>query len=278
MSIKLNNKKSLECDKMGNTDTPLPLVSIIMPAYNCEKYIAESINSVLMQSYKNYELIIIDDGSKDKTVEIIKNFSLRDSRLKICINKKNQGVSYSRNKGIEIAVGEWIAFLDSDDLWKETKLEEQILLALEKNVSFLFTGSSFINETGQPYSGIFEVPTEISYNQLLKQNVISCSSVMIKKFHLEKYKMERDDTHEDFGLWLRILKNGTKAYGINEPLLIYRISSKSKSSNKIKSVKMTYKTYRYVGLNFFTSTYYLFWYIVKSYIKYKNIKIRSWGN
>ena len=260
---------------MNFIDTTMPFVSIIMPAYNCEKYVADSINSVLEQTYKNYELIIIDDGSQDKTVEIIKYYSLKDSRIKIYLNENNQGVSYSRNRGISEAMGEWISFLDSDDLWKKTKLENQIMFALDKKVNFLFSGSSFINEKNQPYVGTLEVPLKVTYEQLLKQNIISCSSVLIKKLYLEKYKMERDDTHEDFGLWLRILKNETNAYGINEPLLIYRISSKSKSSNKIKSVKMTYKTYRYVGLNFISSIYYLFFYAINGLSKYKNIKRKN---
>jgi teichuronic acid biosynthesis glycosyltransferase TuaG len=138
--------------------------------------------------------------------------------------------------------------------------------------NFLFTGASFIDENNVPFKGIFEVPKKVSYKKLLKQNVISCSSVLIKKNYIEKYKMERDDTHEDFGTWLRILKEEPYAYSINEPLLIYRISSKSKSGNKLKSIKMTYKTYRFVGLFPTTSVYYLIWYIFNGLKKYRKIR------
>lgn len=256
-----------------NIGASIPLVSIIMPAYNCEKYISESINSVLEQTYKNYELIIIEDGSKDQTVDIITDFLKKDNKIKLIKNKVNKGVSYSRNIGINYSSGEWVAFLDSDDMWTSDKLEKQMMyVSKNKNVEFLYTGSSFINENSEPYSWIMEVPQKVKYKDLLKQNIISCSSVLIKKVYLTKYKMEYDSMHEDYVLWLKILKNETDACGINEPLLIYRISSNSKSGNKIKSMFMTLRTYKHVGLNPIVSFYYLVWYIIKGLKKYYNIK------
>ena len=157
------------------------LISIIMPAYNCEKYIGEAIDSVLAQSCRNWELIIIDDGSADNTSSIITEYLQKDSRISLLSNEKNIGVSATRNRGIEFAKGNWIAFLDSDDIWTPYKLEKQIETAQEKNGEFIFTGSAYINEEGKPYKGIFEVPEKVSYKELRKQNVISCSSVLIKK-------------------------------------------------------------------------------------------------
>jgi teichuronic acid biosynthesis glycosyltransferase TuaG len=247
------------------------MVSIVMPAYNSEKYIREAITSVIQQTYSDWELIVVDDGSKDNTVEIIEDFSKKDSRVKLHRNEKNLGVSATRNKGISLAVGEWIAFLDSDDMWDQTKLEKQINFAKDKDANFLFTGSAFINEKSESYSGIFNVPEQVSYKELLKQNVISCSSVLIKKHFLDTVKMEKDEIHEDYGAWLRILKKEKFAYGINESLLIYRISSGTKSSNKFKSLKMTYKTYRFVGISPLKASYYWCWYVVKSLRKYKKI-------
>jgi len=248
------------------------LVSVIMPAYNSEKFIEDSINSVLKQTYPNMELIVIDDLSTDRTVKIVEQFRKKDSRVLLEKNEVNLGVSETRNKGISLANGDWIAFLDSDDIWKRNKIEIQMKNANQANARFLFTGVTYINEENIPYRGTFKVPNKVSYKELLKQNVITCSSVLVKKSLFDSVKMKKDDTHEDYGAWLSILKNEPYAYGINQPLLIYRISKKSKSGNKIKSLLMAYKTYRYVGINSFCAIYNLFWYVCKNLRKYKNIK------
>lgn len=247
------------------------LVSIIMPAYNCEKYVVEAINSVLAQTYRNWELLVLDDGSKDNTLQIIEEFSQKDSRIKALHNGKNMGVSDTRNSGIEIASGDWIAFLDSDDMWEPVKLEKQFEIVEKKAAEFLFTGSSYINEEGEPFKGIFEVPEKVTYKKLRNQNVISCSSVLVKKKYFENIKMEKDEMHEDFAVWLRILKFGVTAYGVNEPLLIYRISRNSKSGNKMKTVKMTYKVFRFVGINPIESAYFMMRHVIASVLKYKRI-------
>jgi len=247
------------------------LVSIIMPAYNCERYIDEAINSVLAQTYKNWELLVIDDGSKDATFQILSEFSKNDYRIKPLKNEKNMGVSATRNRGIELASGEWIAFLDSDDIWAPSKLERQLKTADKNSAEFIFTGASYINEDGQPYKGIYEVPEIVSYNKLRNKNVISCSSVLIKKRFFNTIKMERDDLHEDYLVWLKILKLGITAYGINEPLLIYRISINSKSGNKLKTIKMTYNIFRITGIDPFRSIYFVSRNLISSIIKYIKI-------
>lgn len=247
------------------------LVSIVMPAYNCEKYVVEAINSILAQTYRNWELLVLDDGSKDNTLRIIKEFSQKDSRIKALPNGKNMGVSATRNRGIELASGEWIAFLDSDDMWKPEKLEKQFEIVEKEAAEFLFTGSSYINEEGESFKGIFEVPEKVTYKKLRNQNVISCSSVLVKKKYFKNIKMEKDEMHEDYAVWLRILKLGVIAYGVNEPLLIYRISRNSKSGNKIKTVKMTYKVFRFVGINPIGSAYFMMRHVIASVGKYKRI-------
>ncbi len=247
------------------------LVSIVMPAYNCEKYVVEAINSILAQTYRNWELLVLDDGSKDNTLQIIEEFSQKDSRIKALPNGKNIGVSATRNRGIELASGEWIAFLDSDDMWKPEKLEKQFEIVEKEAAEFLFTGSSYINEEGEAYKEIFEVPEKITYKKLRNQNVISCSSVLVKKKYFEHIKMEKDEMHEDYAVWLRILKTGVTAFGVNEPLLIYRISRNSKSGNKMKTVKMTYKVFRFVGINPFGSAYFMLRHVIASVGKYKRI-------
>lgn len=248
------------------------LISIIMPAYNCEKYIIEAINSVIDQSYQNWELLVLDDGSKDNTLKIINEFGNKDSRIRPLPNEKNIGVSATRNRGIELARGEWIAFLDSDDMWEVSKLEKQLKVAKENSAEFLFTGSSYINEEGEPFKGIFEVPEKVSYKKLRNQNVISCSSVFIKKKFFDNIKMEKDDMHEDYAVWLRVLRTGVTAYGVNEPLLIYRISRNSKSGNKMETVKMTYKVFRFIGINPIGSVYFMINHVLRSVVKYKKIK------
>lgn len=248
-----------------------PLISVIMPSYNSEKYILEAINSVIAQTFHYWELIVIDDGSDDNSTDIIKEIINVDNRVKFYKNKENKGVSATRNRGISLARGEWIAFLDSDDVWECDKLQKQLNSAERNDANFLFTGSSFITESGVEYEGRFEVPEKVTYKQLRKHNVIACSSVLIKKCLLREVKMERDDIHEDYAAWLRILKNGNIAYGINEPLLIYRISRNSKSGNKFKTFKMTYQVYKFIGLNSMYSTYFMCSHILNSIKKYRRI-------
>lgn len=244
-----------------------------MPAYNAEHYISFAIESVLKQTYNNWELIIIDDNSCDKTAEIVSMYINMDSRIHLIKNIQNIGASYCRNQGILTAQGNWIAFLDSDDLWALKKLELQMQYAYNYQADFLFTGSCFIDETGRKLNYFLEVPLKITYKKLLKQNLISCSSVLIRKELLIKYKMPNDHIHEDFATWLQILSNTKKcAYGINLPLITYRIHANSKSGNKSKAAIMTYKVYRYIGLSMFQSFYYWCWYAINSLNKYSKLK------
>lgn len=249
-----------------------PLVSIIMPTHNSEKYIAEAIRSVVNQTYTTWELIVIDDASQDRTVDIVKEFTSYDSRIVLYFNEHNIGVSKTRNKGISIAKGEWIAFLDSDDCWSAEKLQKQLCMgAVYKMAEFIFTGSRFMDESGRLFKWIMTVPDNVTYERLLKQNIISCSSVLISKQCLGEHRMSGDSIHEDFALWLAILKEGIIAYGINEPLLVYRVSSKSKSGNKIKSAIMTYKTYLKSGIGLICSFYYMAFYLFRGFMKYHNL-------
>ncbi|WP_096203109.1 glycosyltransferase family 2 protein [Bacillus sp. FJAT-45350] len=250
------------------------LVTVIMPAYNSEKYIEESIESVLLQTYSNIELIVLDDGSTDNTIKIIEKLSSKDQRINLYKNERNLGVSETRNKGISMAKGEWIAFLDSDDIWEKTKLEKQMMYAEASNAEFLYTAVTYINEEGRAYSGQFKVPPKVSYKQLLRQNIITCSSVLLKKDFFKNIKMERDEMHEDYAVWLRILRTGVYAHGINEPLLIYRISKNSKSGNKVKTIKMTYRVFRFIGLNQLKSAYFTLRHVIGAFYKYKKISFK----
>lgn len=253
-------------------DGQFGLISIIMAAYNAERTIEQAVTSVLNQTYKNFELLIIDDCSKDNTLSIAENFKQKDNRVKIIKNEKNSGVSYTRKHGLEEANGEWIAVLDSDDAWDTDKLEKQIRLQKETGGDLLYTGSAFMDNDGNPIDWYLHAPQKIEYKQLLKQNLISNSSSLVRKKLYEKYYVSDDCMHEDFAVWLGILKSGKCAYGVDEPLLIYRLSKKSKSGNKFKAAKMNWNTYRYMGLNVFAAFYYECWYIVNGLLKYRNLK------
>ena len=249
----------------------MELVSIIMAAYNAEKTIAAAVESVLQQTYRQFELLVINDHSTDHTEEIVRHYAKRDSRIKRIDLPKNSGVSAARLAGARQAKGIWIAVLDSDDIWLPDKLEKQLVKQRETGAQLLYTGAGFMDAEGRPLRGYLSAPKMVSYRELLKQNRISNSSVLVKKELYLRYYVQRDDLHEDFALWLRLLRTGVKAYGVDEPLLIYRISSTSKSGKKWRSAKMNWNTYRYIGLGIAKSIYYMCWYAVNGVKKYGSI-------
>ena len=252
-----------------------PTISIIMPAYNAEAYIRQAIRSVQEQTFKDWELILIEDCSTDNTLYLIQDAMAADSRLRLIQNPCNLGVSRSRNAGIDQAKGKWIAFLDSDDCWAPEKLEKQLAFAKANHCPFTFTGSGFMDENGNRLSYYLPAPKRLAFRQLLKQNLISCSSVLIRRDLLSHFPADSERIHEDFALWLQILKERTPAaMGLDEPLLIYRLSAASKSGNKLKAACMTFRVYRYVGLSLPAAIYYWGWYTVRSLRKYGKLKGR----
>lgn len=247
------------------------LISIIMAAYNAERTIEVAINSVINQTYRNWELIVVNDCSKDSTLDIISAFAIQDSRIRIVNNDVNYGASQTRHNGLMKAKGEWVAILDSDDMWTSNKLEKQIGLQLKTGAEILFTGSAFMNDRGERLNWVLHVPDKIGYKKLLKQNLISNSSVLVKAELFKRYEAIGEDMHEDFACWLKILRTGRVAYGIDEPLLIYRLAKESKSSNKIRATIMNWNTYRFIGMNIFQSIYYQIGYAFNGIRKYINI-------
>lgn len=248
-------------------------VSVVMPAFNSEKTIEKAISSVLSQTYGNFELIIVDDCSVDGTSDIIEAFKEKDSRIIHLKNERNSGVSFSRNYAIKCACGDWIAFLDSDDMWTIDKLEKQINLINKNPEAVLtYTASSFISENEEEYGYILHVKPKIGYSDLLKKNLISCSSAMVKASVMKNIAMPNDKMHEDYYVWLNILKQYEYAYGIDEPLLIYRLSATSKSANRLKSAKMLYNTYKAVGYPDFVCFMFICRYTIYSVKKRYKIK------
>ena len=228
-----------------------PVVSVIIPAYNCEDYLEEAVSSVLAQTFEDLELIIIDDCSTDGTAALMERLGRRDSRIRTFFNQENLGAAGTRNRGVLLSSSQWIAFLDGDDLWKPDKLEKQLALAArEPEAQLIFTGSAFIEDDGMTIGYVLHVPEKVDRARLLHQNVISCSSVLIRKRWMEKYPMPtQEGIHEDFADWLAILDELPYAYGVDEPLLIYRRALTSKSGKKGKSARMNWKTYEYAGVD-----------------------------
>lgn len=219
-----------------------PLVSIVMPAYNAEKFIEESIKSVINQSYKNWELLVINDCSKDFTQEIIKKYCLKDKRIELFNQERNSGVVEARNKGIQESKGKYIAFLDSDDLWEEKKLEIQIKYMEEKELVITYTSYSHINEEGDFIKEII-VPESLNYSEALRGNQIGCLTVIVNKNKVENFQMP-NLRHEDYATWLNILKKDITAYGIRRNLAKYRKVNNSISSNKLKTIIWTWRIFR----------------------------------
>lgn len=252
-------------------NTSWHLVSIIMAAFNSERTIGQAIESVQSQTYPYWELIVVDDSSSDHTASIVREFADRDPRIRLFSNPQNLGASYARKYGLQQAQGAWIAILDSDDIWASEKLEKQIALQQRTGAELLFTGASFIDAGGNSLDWILHVPPTIQYRKLLKQNLISNSSVLVAKELISKYYALDNNIHEDFAAWLNITKTGRCAYGLDEPLIAYRLTHASKSSNKLRSSKMNWNTYRYIGLNVWTAAYYMVWYSLNGLLKYMHL-------
>lgn len=246
-------------------------VSVILPVYNASRFINETIESVINQSYKYWELIIIDDCSSDNSYEIIKKY-LSIPNVFYFRNEKNSGVSFSRNMGITKAKNEWIAFIDSDDIWSENKLENQIRFTINNKSYFSFTSVEYMDINSMMLPGKFIVKGQINYEKLLKTNLISCSSVLINKKLLINSAFGNDKIHEDYVLWLSILKKGHTALAMSDVLLKYRILKNSKSGNKLKSVKMTYGVYKALKLNAFYATIYTLSHLFHALIKHRRIR------
>ncbi len=244
-----------------------PLVSVVMPAYNAAKYIDRAIDSVLSQNDIDLELIIINDGSKDNTLEMLEPYKQYDN-ITILDNEQNLGVSATRNKGIAIAKGKYIAFLDTDDWWTADKLKRQVELIEQKQCVLTYTGRELFDDAGKPTGNVIPVHEEISYEELVKHNIINCSSVLMETNVAREFYMEHDDSHEDYLLWLKVLRKYKIAYGINEPLLKYRLSLNGKCRNKFKSARMTYRVHRYLGTNPIKSFFYMTSQLVSAGLKY----------
>ncbi|RKI28502.1 glycosyltransferase family 2 protein [Bacillus thuringiensis] len=220
------------------------MISIVIPSYNASSFIKETIQSVQSQTYTNWEMIIIDDVSKDNTRELIKEEIKKDGRIQLIELQKNGGAAIARNIGINNAKGKYVAFLDSDDLWLPEKLEKQLEFMQNNDIAFSFTSYQIMNQDGTLTDKVVHVPEKINYNGLLKNTIIGCLTVMLDIEKLGRVQMPNIRTRQDTATWLKILRQGHYAYGLDEVLSKYRKVENSISSKKFKMAKMNWKLYR----------------------------------
>lgn len=258
-----------------------PLVSVVMPAYNAEKYIVQAIESVFRQKGDfSIELYVVDDASADGTECRVREWQKAwegrteafegrcPCELIYLKNEHNLGVAETRNRAIKRARGEYLAFLDADDWWQEDKLLRQMEFVREKDAVLCATGRELMNADGSSQGRVIGIPAEITYQMLLRTNSIPCSSVVMQTEAAREFYMQHSELHEDYILWLQVLKKYKIGYGLNEPMLKSRMSEAGKSRNKKRSAKMQFKVYRYLGFGVVKSMFYFVQYAINGVKKY----------
>jgi teichuronic acid biosynthesis glycosyltransferase TuaG len=217
------------------------LVSVITPVYNAEKVIEKALQSVFAQTYKHYEIVLVDDCSTDNSRNEIEKFIPFHPEIVYFRQPTNQGAGVARNKALELAKGQYVAFLDADDMWLPEKIEKQILLLNEKIGSFSYTAIQMVDENDRIIKQKRNVKSQLNYPFLLRNTMIATSSVLIDRRVMGDFRMPQRRGGQDYATWLMLLRGGNVAFGINDALVKYRISKKSLSSNKIKSIGQVWK-------------------------------------
>lgn len=236
------------------------LVSIITPVYNCAKLLPKTIESVINQTYKNWEMILVDDCTPDNSAEIIKEYMKDESRIKYFKLDNNSGAAVARNKALELSKGRFIAYLDADDLWRPEKLQKQVDFMLKNDYAFTCTDYEKINEEGDSLNKIVKIPREVNYNLFLRNTIIQTVGVMVdtNKTGKELLVMPNIRRRQDAATWCQLLKNGFNCYECPENLSYYRVVSNSLSSNKFKAIKMNWYWYRKIEKLPLWKTFYCF--------------------
>lgn len=246
-----------------------PLVSVIMPAYNAGRFLEEAVRSVMGQTVTNWELLILDDGSTDDTLSIAQKMAQEDSRIRVLPNEHNMGVAKTRNRGFDLCRGDYVALLDSDDCWYPQKLQMQLALMEETGADLCYCAYAIVDAAGKKTRADYLVPPKVEFSDLLKQNVIGCSTVMLSADITKKYRFETDFYHEDYVLWLRLLQDGHKAVGCTQVMAAWRYVENSRSFNKWNAAKKRWRIYReYLRLDVFYSVRLLTEYALSGLRKY----------
>lgn len=245
------------------------LFSVIMPAYQCERWIQEAISSVQQQTEQAWELIIIEDCSTDHTWDIVQRAAVEDKRIKIYRNSQNQGVAKSRNRGMRLARGKYIAFLDGDDRWLPNKLAAQYRLLSEEKCEICYTSYEYIDENGNRIGKRYCVPQQFSKEEFLKENFIGCSTAAFSKEFAVAIFLREEYQHEDYVFWLELMEKGALFCGITDVLAEYRILSSSRSANKSKAALGRWRIYRdFMHFGVYESFCYEIQYIVRGLKKH----------
>ncbi len=225
------------------------LVSIIVPVYNLEKFIRETMDSVLAQTYSHWELLLVEDGSSDGTEKAITDYirEKREDRIRLIRQPSNQGAARARNRGLREAAGRYIAYLDGDDLWEPEKLEHELRFMEEKGAAFAFTGYEFADEHGAGLGKVVRVPATLTYKQALSNTTIFTTTVMFDTERIPAELLEMPLVKsEDTALWWKVLRMGYTAYGLDENLARYRRAGRTLSSNKLEAIRRIWNLYRKV--------------------------------
>ncbi|MGM9616110.1 glycosyltransferase family 2 protein [Butyricicoccus sp.] len=224
--------------------TGMPEVSVVMPAYHAEPYIERAVRSVLEQTMQDFELIIIDDCSQDGTYDMICSMAAADSRIRPFRNEVNAGVAATRNRALDLCRGQYVALLDSDDIWHADKLEQQLAVLRQHQADLVYCSYALMDEHGRKKCQDYIVPAQTDFEHMLRQNCIGCSTVMFTREIAEKYRFRLDFYHEDYVLWLQLLQDGYRAHGITKVLVDYRVMEQSRAGNKKASAGYRWKIYR----------------------------------
>ena len=222
-------------------------VSIIVPVYNAEKYIVETMEHVAAQTYEDWELLLVVDGCGDDCARVIREYqkSTGEKRLRLMVNEENMGAARSRNRGLLAARGRYIAYVDADDLWRPEKLERQLQYMREKQGAFVFTGYEFADEEGAGTGRVVHVPSRLTYREALKNTTIFTSTVMFDTQRIPREMLEMPEIKsEDTALWWKVLREGHTAWGLDQNLVLYRRPRQSLSSNKLEAVRRIWNLYR----------------------------------
>lgn len=223
------------------------MISIIVPVYNAEKYIEETMDSVLAQTYANWELVLVLNGCSDASEEVINRYRAahRDKNIRIILENEKKGAAAARNRGVNEAEGRYIAYIDADDLWIPEKLEHLLKFMEKKDAAFVCSGYEFADEAAKGTGKVVHVPATLNYREALKNTTIFTSTVMFDTTKLSKEKLQMPEIKsEDTALWWKILREGYLVYGLDENLVLYRRPRKSLSSNKLEAVRRIWNLYR----------------------------------
>ncbi len=228
-----------------------PRVSVVTPVYNSALYLAETLDSVLAQSMRDWEMLLVDDGSTDDSLAVAEAYASRDPRIRVLRSERNLGVARTRNRGVAESRGDYIALLDSDDLWMPDKLEKQLALADSSGADMVYCSYALIDEQGKRCCEDFLVPPKTDFNSMLVRSVISCSTVLIRADCMKAHPFQLNCKHEDLVLWLELLRDGCRAAGCAEVLAAYRLHRGSRSSNKFQSAYGRWRVFRdNMGMSF----------------------------